>query len=186
MGSSPQVRGTLTIRQTTRKQRGLIPAGAGNIGSPTPVTLSIWAHPRRCGEHRCFFRVLETEQGSSPQVRGTFAPLFHVRDEGGGSSPQVRGTFKTSKLLVAGGGLIPAGAGNILSDMGFYPHTSSFSISLKPIVYFQEYTICSYLRRETRLYRLALLHPFRGPKPFLGVAGRIISLTPSKSTGSHG
>ena len=143
MGSSPQVRGTLTIRQTTRKQRGLIPAGAGNIGSPTPVTLSIWAHPRRCGEHRCFFRVLETEQGSSPQVRGTFAPLFHVRDEGGahprrcgehskpasslslaaGSSPQVRGTLKKKLFASLATGLIPAGAGNIPKPLCYYART---------------------------------------------------------------
>ena len=98
----------------------------------------------------------------------------------------MRGTFGGFSALEVAEGLIPAGAGNILSDMGFYPHTSSFSISLKPITYFQEYTICSYLRREARLYRLALLHPFRGTNPFFGVDGRIISLTPSKSTGSHG
>ena len=103
-----------------------------------------------------------------------------------GSSPRVRGTSRRYRGRNDTGGLIPAGAGNILSDMGFYPHTSSFSISVKPITYFQEYPICSYLRREARLYRLALLHPFRGTNPFFGVDGRIISLTPSKSTGSHG
>ena len=123
------------------------------------------AHPRGCGEH-----VLPKNRLS----------VFL------GSSPRVRGTFTCSGLAHEGSRLIPAGAGNILSDMGFYPHTSSFSISLKPITYFQEYTICSYLRREARLYRLALLHPFRGTNPFFGVDGRIISLTPSKSTGSHG
>ena len=109
--------------------------------------------------------ILHILLGSSPRVRGTWSPLVETENQIG---------------------LIPAGAGNILSDMGFYPHTSSFSISLKPITYFQEYTICSYLRREARLYRLALLHPFRGTNPFFGVDGRIISLTPSKSTGSHG
>jgi len=31
-----------------------------------------------------------------------------------------------------------------------------------------------------------LLHPFRGPRSSFGADGRIISFTPSKSTGSHG
>ena len=144
---------------------GLIPAGAGNIPVGMAAHAAARAHPRGCGEHHPTPDRKVTCQGSSPRVRGT--SVFSI-------------ATTSSK------GLIPAGAGNILSDMGFYPHTSSFSISLKPITYFQEYTICSYLRREARLYRLALLHPFRGTNPFFGVDGRIISLTPSKSTGSHG
>ena len=144
---------------------GLIPAGAGNIRVKTWTYHTTWAHPRGCGEHHRTSSPISGRPGSSPRVRGTCI-----------------GSQRSQYLH----GLIPAGAGNILSDMGFYPHTSSFSISLKPITYFQEYTICSYLRREARLYRLALLHPFRGTNPFFGVDGRIISLTPSKSTGSHG
>ncbi len=144
---------------------GLIPAGAGNIPVGMAAHAAARAHPRGCGEHWAAANPSLGYPGSSPRVRGTFVTP--------GTACQVMG-------------LIPAGAGNILSDMGFYPHTSSFSISLKPITYFQEYTICSYLRREARLYRLALLHPFRGTNPFFGVDGRIISLTPSKSTGSHG
>ena len=164
-GSSPRVRGTSTSICKGCKRVGLIPAGAGNIENDKVSALKSRAHPRGCGEH------------VSQQVR---------KQSEAGSSPRVRGTCKRVKSPCLRLGLIPAGAGNILSDMGFYPHTSSFSISLKPITYFQEYTICSYLRREARLYRLALLHPFRGTNPFFGVDGRIISLTPSKSTGSHG
>ena len=164
-GSSPRVRGTSGSFSYSIHPHGLIPAGAGNIikneGSPS----CHGAHPRGCGEHVVIDEMVYVLLGSSPRVRGTSKSLTQP------NQPK---------------GLIPAGAGNILSDMGFYPHTSSFSISLKPITYFQEYTICSYLRREARLYRLALLHPFRGTNPFFGVDGRIISLTPSKSTGSHG
>ena len=164
------------------------------------------AHPRGCGEHEEGMPGVCLPGGSSPRVRGTCSTRNVERSSRGlipagagnilviatdpitrmGSSPRVRGTFRVIQNTNHHRGLIPAGAGNILSDMGFYPHTSSFSISLKPITYFQEYTICSYLRREARLYRLALLHPFRGTNPFFGVDGRIISLTPSKSTGSHG
>ena len=159
------MRGTFEFVRYSSIPLGLIPAGAGNIGTERGGAFDGWAHPRGCGEHKGEDMDISHNLGSSPRVRGT--------------SPHII-TDKRSP------GLIPAGAGNILSDMGFYPHTSSFSISLKPITYFQEYTICSYLRREARLYRLALLHPFRGTNPFFGVDGRIISLTPSKSTGSHG
>ena len=122
LGSSPRVRGTSDKGFSGGGRAGLIPAGAGNM-SRCDFCLVCWgAHPRGCGEHVCSGHDVPLPSGSSPRVRGTCLCYGWPS-----SSP----------------GLIPAGAGNILSDMGFYPHTSSFSISLKPITYFQEYTICS-------------------------------------------
>jgi len=56
--------------------------------------------------------------------------------------------------------------------------------SPKPVLTLHDFW--AYRRREARLYLLALLHPFRGPRSSFGADGRIISFTPSKSTGSHG
>ena len=51
MGSSPQVRGTLRQGSAVQGVGGLIPAGAGNMGTPWPLRRGPRAHPRRCGEH---------------------------------------------------------------------------------------------------------------------------------------
>jgi len=56
--------------------------------------------------------------------------------------------------------------------------------SPKPVLTLHDFW--AYRRREARLYLLALLHPFRGPRSSFGADGRIISFIPSKSTGSHG
>ena len=73
---------------------GLIPAGAGNIHRLLDSLFLFWAHPRRCGEHANTVERLSEPGGSSPQVRGTLIQEHHAR----------RGT-----------GLIPAGAGNIMT-----------------------------------------------------------------------
>ena len=70
-GSSPQVRGTFRRRLRRRDDLGLIPAGAGNIGSSSPCDGLLEAHPRRCGEHQGAVSDGATLWGSSPQVRGT-------------------------------------------------------------------------------------------------------------------
>ena len=121
---------------------GLIPAGAGNIFSGQQQLSFLRAHPRGCGEHYMWPAGATEAQGSSPRVRGTCG--------------EAEKFFQSIGLIPAGAGNIaddtqhqsphwahPRGCGEHLSDMGFYPHTSSFSISLKPIIYFQEYTICS-------------------------------------------
>ena len=83
-----------------------------------------------------------------------------------GSSPRMRGTH--------------------LLTWGFIPTHQVLELvwSPKPVLTLHDFW--AYRRREARLYLLALLHPFRGPSSSFGADGRIISFTPSKSTGSHG
>ena len=70
-GSSPQVRGTSHLPAHRCALPGLIPAGAGNMSNWSPPGRPWRAHPRRCGEHYYRREESTTEQGSSPQVRGT-------------------------------------------------------------------------------------------------------------------
>ena len=74
-------------------RRGLIPAGAGQITNAICVLRPAPAHPRRCGA----------------DSRASHPPAFRT-----GSSPQVRGRLARDAESVATGGLIPAGAGQIL------------------------------------------------------------------------
>ena len=93
-GSSPRVRGTCRVFPALARMRGLIPAGAGNMPMLRPVVDAYRAHPRGCGEHQ---------------------KLALSLDSGKGSSPRVRGTFLTHSLSRHIQGLIPAGAGNMVS-----------------------------------------------------------------------
>ena len=110
-GSSPRMRGTRTLQGVPGGGYGLIPTYAGN--TTIRASRSTWtrAHPHVCGEHRTRRAHLSTIRGSSPRMRGT----------------QLYGTSCSSPA-----GLIPTYAGNTLADMGFYPHTPSFRISLEP------------------------------------------------------
>ena len=104
-----------------------------------------------------------------------------------GSSPRVWGALCELPLGFPLVRLIPTCVGSTLADMGFYPHTHQvleLVWSPKPVLTLHDFW--AYRRREARLYLLALLHPFRGPRSSFGADGRIISFTPSKSTGSHG
>ena len=93
-GSSPRVRGTSDILQQRLPLPRLIPAGAGNIFLLAKISDRLRAHPRGCGEHIREERKDDPNEGSSPRVRGTLA--YGLCD-------------------YSGQGLIPAGAGNILS-----------------------------------------------------------------------
>ncbi len=70
-GSSPRVRGTLSMRRRRKTASRFIPARAGNAvgwcrgSSPRPV------HPRACGERRRIAPETASPVGSSPRVRGT-------------------------------------------------------------------------------------------------------------------
>ena len=97
VGSSPQVRGRHSAHQTAARGSGLIPAGAGQTNPPGRSSSTTWAHPRRCGADTSSTRVSPVSVGSSPQVRGRRAG-YHA----GG----------------AGGGLIPAGAGQTVTVDG--------------------------------------------------------------------
>ena len=51
-GSSPRMRGTLATVGWRRRNRGIIPAYAGNTLSTRPTVWGGGDHPRVCGEHR--------------------------------------------------------------------------------------------------------------------------------------
>ena len=89
-GSSPRVRGTLRIKQITKRLLGLIPASAGQTTFKLVGTSWCGAHPRECGADGAVIEHLE---------------------EGLGSSPRVRGRRLLPQLLKLSRGLIPASAG---------------------------------------------------------------------------
>ena len=70
-GSSPRMRGTHRSRQEHSRQRGIIPAYAGNTGNTHTSTQQDRDHPRVCGEHSPRKRRYGTSWGSSPRMRGT-------------------------------------------------------------------------------------------------------------------
>ena len=77
-GSSPHVRGARSDTPTTLAILGIIPACAGSTLTLFASHVSVWDHPRMCGEHRGRGRRRGQEQGSSPHVRG--APLgYHLQ-----------------------------------------------------------------------------------------------------------
>ena len=94
-GSSPRLRGTREQPGRDGRERGIIPALAGNTVR-TFVTFSPCRdHPRACGEHmRC--------------------PDWRWRHEG--SSPRLRGTPRPQTHPISTVGIIPALAGNTLSS----------------------------------------------------------------------
>ena len=97
LGSSPRVRGTLSIWPSSMWRRGIIPACAGNTLSIRFSGSMFRDHPRVCGEHRYWNGTHVKEQGSSPRVRGTHEYPFLCR-------------------VLAG--IIPACAGNTLFGCG--------------------------------------------------------------------
>ena len=85
------MRGTLLVEALVDARRGIIPAHAGNTSSRRCACVSLWDHPRACGEHTCANLCLRFEKGSSPRMRGT--PALYA-------------------MYVIGTGIIPAHAGN--------------------------------------------------------------------------
>ena len=69
-GSSPRMRGALTILIIPQNPVGIIPADAGSTAIRLPVRQSEWDHPRGCGEHRARRIPLLQREGSSPRMRG--------------------------------------------------------------------------------------------------------------------
>ena len=93
-GSSPRVRGTLTVATSTPLLQGIIPACAGNTIDLGRGWVDVGDHPRVCGEHPSSI-------------------AFSVC--GMGSSPRVRGTRNVQKLAMHDVGIIPACAGNTVN-----------------------------------------------------------------------
>ena len=90
-GSSPRVRGTLSLCQNVIPVSRFIPACAGNTVSGQRSNVGNAVHPRVCGEH--------FEAGAA----SGFYP---------GSSPRVRGTHRSRRCRRGRGRFIPACAGN--------------------------------------------------------------------------
>ena len=70
LGSSPRVRGKLTLHSVKRRDDGLIPACAGKTVSNFDSACRVWAHPRVCGENELKTTRQRLSIGSSPRVRG--------------------------------------------------------------------------------------------------------------------
>ena len=91
LGSSPRMRGTPFAPYPADRQRGIIPAYAGNTHVELRTYSSCRDHPRVCGEHQS-------------------APTKTVQRKG--SSPRMRGTPNGVEYRIADTGIIPAYAGN--------------------------------------------------------------------------
>ena len=94
-GSSPQARGTRRHLRHNTRNRGIIPAGAGNSSRRMTKVKRLRDHPRR---------------------RGELGHGFTGFRENEGSSPQARGTLDRHRISAVIDGIIPAGAGNSLGS----------------------------------------------------------------------
>ena len=110
-GSSPRVWGARKGIRRPRHLRRLIPTCVGSTGRAGRKPAPSAAHPHVCGEHCVPVAQCQRVSGSSPRVWGAPRPS-DIRDAA------IR--------------LIPTCVGSTLADMGFYPHTPSFRISLEP------------------------------------------------------
>ena len=90
-GSSPRLRGTVTIDEAAFHDQRFIPAPAGNSRVPRSRETTWSVHPRACGE----------------QVLRTSSHWFHF-----GSSPRLRGTARRPGTHLYNSRFIPAPAGN--------------------------------------------------------------------------
>ena len=70
-GSSPRMRGTLTAISLAESTVGIIPAHAGNTGAVRARGGPCRDHPRACGEHAGISLHDQGATGSSPRMRGT-------------------------------------------------------------------------------------------------------------------
>ena len=111
LGSSPRVWGALTLVNDPRKVLRLIPTCVGSTLELFPTSDAPSAHPHVCGEHARIVSDIRCSFGSSPRVWGALLSIVRIPD-----------------VLR----LIPTCVGSTLADMGFYPHTPSFRISLEP------------------------------------------------------
>ena len=83
LGSSPHVRGALGAARSLRITGGIIPACAGSMRVVACGRVSVWDHPRMCGEHGHVYLAAPGARGSSPHVRGASADGRGVAFEGG-------------------------------------------------------------------------------------------------------
>ena len=80
-GSSPRVRGTVTVNMLLACLVRIIPACAGNSTAQVRTSQVRADHPRVCGEQEIKAHITEAPNGSSPRVRGTVAIFGDVARE---------------------------------------------------------------------------------------------------------
>ena len=200
------MRGTQPAHADVHQKAGLIPTYAGNTRGSRRFLAWYRAHPHVCGEHSGTGVAQNPYWGSSPRMRGTregrtwdeaiagLIPTYAGNTTGLRhvearlrAHPHVCGEHTKSRVFtLIQEGSSPRMRGTHLLTWGFIPTHQVLELvwSPKPVLTLHDFW--AYRRREARLYLLALLHPFRGPSSSFGADGRIISFTPSKSTGSHG
>ena len=69
-GSSPRMRGAPASPGTIPSTSGIIPAYAGSTSTIFTLGISVWDHPRVCGEHCRAFQDVFLQPVSSPRMRG--------------------------------------------------------------------------------------------------------------------
>ncbi len=138
-GSSPRVRGTRRPVLPHPRERGIIPACAGNTRPSSTCRRCSRDHPRVCGEHAVHLGLKHRQAGIIPACAGNTRAAWgspprcrdHPRVCGEhpeelillgtpkGSSPRVRGTRVFGLKLGDPRGIIPACAGNTRSRYTF-------------------------------------------------------------------
>ena len=78
-GSSPRMRGARVCLIAHQELGGIIPADAGSTGRHWECRACPQDHPRGCGEHDEFNKVMMDFVGSSPRMRG--AQLYATLDD---------------------------------------------------------------------------------------------------------
>ena len=186
MGSSPRMRGTPAVAFCSHATSGLIPTYAGNtIWRAGRVQKLSGSSPRMRGT-RTIHKLKRLRTGLIPTYAGNTRQKRNARFEQR-AHPHVCGEHYFFGLRLGFHvGSSPRVWGAHLLTWDFIPTHQVLELvwSPKPVLTLHDFW--AYRRREARLYLLALLHPFRGPRSSFGADGRIISFTPSKSTGSHG
>ena len=76
-GSSPRMRGSLSLSISSTSLFGIIPAHAGLTVALSRAVSILRDHPRACGAHTNLAFLLEFSLGSSPRMRGS-----HLVEEG--------------------------------------------------------------------------------------------------------
>ena len=91
-GSSPRMRGAQAVYTNPNIPEGIIPADAGSTQIPFDWQKSHKDHPRGCGEHPMAATAYQTQEGSSPRMRGarcflkTFTLIFRIIPADAGST----------------------------------------------------------------------------------------------------
>ena len=76
LGSSPRMRGSLSLPWALLMRLGIIPAHAGLTRGSAPARACAQDHPRACGAHGAASASRDASRGSSPRMRGSHQPFL--------------------------------------------------------------------------------------------------------------